>query len=247
MISQSQNVYLLNNQANSTKPKSKLNPKASAFNTPFQLPALNPDAINGQGDHSNSFSEPNSARSVDYKPKNSYGKNKGKSNYNNNYYSNSAKGKQGYNENKREQRKSQQYYPNQFGYNNTQYNDFSQSGKIIFCTIYLVLILDSESQGNFRQRSNSDHDANGNIYFNNKPNKRKYGNRNGGNKPEGNNANQISQINPQELRNQPTPDTAETSNSSNELEFKNKFSGTGHNKPSQQDEAREEYKEEELL
>jgi len=62
--SQSQNVYILNSQASSNKPKSKLNPKAAAFGTgTFQLPNINTE-LNLQNIKQGSLSEPNSARNI---------------------------------------------------------------------------------------------------------------------------------------------------------------------------------------
>ena len=135
VISQSQNVYLLNNQANSTKPKRKLNLNAAAFNTSsFNNPNANKEAgsknISDKSDHFGSYSEPNSARSLDYKPLRNENMSKKKNiNYTEGYSSDMGESKvqdnhfigytNPYNQ--------QQFYANPpFGYNNPN-NNFSQN------------------------------------------------------------------------------------------------------------------------
>jgi hypothetical protein len=71
--SQSQNVYLINSQTTSSKPKPKLSLTASTFSTvgaaaePFQLPTLNVDTQKSNLGYKTSHSEPNSARNSDNK------------------------------------------------------------------------------------------------------------------------------------------------------------------------------------
>jgi len=79
-------------------------------------------------------------------------------------------------------------------------------------------MIDHHKNNAYRQRSNSDQGIDDTLSFKKKYNK-KYGNyykkkHFGG---------PSNYINPQEIRDQPTPDTAETSYSSNEFEFKNKI------------------------